>query len=329
MPEMTTKELTAYLKCAAELEASIYRQEEAIRTARNNLVLKKPDLKKIPAPTNKANSLTKPTLPPVVKSKLWVYLLVWGIFQGSLGAVCWAVGAGTGIGLLNLFFGISVGALGIASKCTLARSNSKRQKDYIIAQQNYNKSVEEANKAYQAALITYNKETKAAQEAYDKQYAVAERKYGYATTAVKQMNQPLSETKNALRKLYDVGIIFPKYRDMVAMCTIYEYFASGRCTELTGPTGAYNLYESELRMNLIVNKLDVIIRSLEDIKKNQYTLYNEMRATKDLLTGISADVRSILNTTNEIAASSKIAAHCAYVTAQNTEALKYISLING
>ena len=39
---------------------------------------------------------------------------------------------------------------------------------------------------------------------------------------------------------------------MTAMCTMYEYFVTGRCDKLSGADGAYNLYETEVRQNIII-----------------------------------------------------------------------------
>ena len=140
----------------------------------------------------------------------------------------------------------------------------------------------------------------------------------------------------ASKKLYDLDYIFPKYRNFAAICSIYEYFVSGRCTELTGADGAYNLYESELRQNLIIERLDKIIDSLEVIKENQYALYSELERTNEILNGISSDMRELVSTVrrieitaNRIEDAVHITNYYTQVTAQNTKALKYIALING
>ena len=51
---------------------------------------------------------------------------------------------------------------------------------------------------------------------------------------VGQLDKHLSETQQLLKKLYELDYIFPKYRNFVAICSIYEYFVSGRCTEYEG-----------------------------------------------------------------------------------------------
>lgn len=48
----------------------------------------------------------------------------------------------------------------------------------------------------------------------------------------------LEEEYNCLNEILSVGIIYPKYNELVAWTTMYEYFATGRVTELEGTDGA-------------------------------------------------------------------------------------------
>jgi hypothetical protein len=83
--------------------------------------------------------------------------------------------------------------------------------------------------------------------------------------------------------------VFDKYRDIVALSTFYEYLMAGRCETLDGINGAYNIYENELRLNTIITKLD-------EIKENQFMIYNKLRDIDNSL--------STLNYTMEKAVSS-------------------------
>ena len=74
--------------------------------------------------------------------------------------------------------------------------------------------------------------------------------------------------------MYSYNVIYDKYRyDLVAICTFAEYLRSGRCNSLQGHEGAYNIYENEIRMGIIISKLDEIITRLDRIEKNQYGIY--------------------------------------------------------
>ena len=101
-----------------------------------------------------------------------------------------------------------------------------------------------------------------------------------ANGAIGQAQQLLAEGRNKLLELlgilYAMGIVYPKYRNWVAVSSFYEYLESGRCDELTGTNGAYNIYEAESRADIIIHKLDVVIKNLSQIAATQHKLYVEM-----------------------------------------------------
>ena len=101
---------------------------------------------------------------------------------------------------------------------------------------------------------------------------------------IKSLAADLFAIYGAIDELNSLNIIYKKYQDFYVLCILYEYFLSGRVTELGGADGAYNLYESELKTNKILNKLDLIdekletiISKLNDIKENQVVLYEAMK----------------------------------------------------
>jgi hypothetical protein len=118
-------------------------------------------------------------------------------------------------------------------------------------------------------------------------------------------------------RTYYYARVSPKYQNLVAVSTIYEYLASGRCDRLEGPNGAYNLYEMELRQNIVIGQLSTITEHLEQIKENQYTLYYEIqnanRNSESMLSSIGDDV--------------KFSAYQNAATAKNVETMRYISMM--
>ena len=90
-----------------------------------------------------------------------------------------------------------------------------------------------------------------------------------------------------METLYSQNIVYSKYRNLIAIATIYEYFESGRCCELEGSNGAYNLYENELRANIIIGSLSQIISDIQQIKNGQYALYQELSRSNKLLESIA------------------------------------------
>lgn len=111
----------------------------------------------------------------------------------------------------------------------------------------------------------------------------------------------LAELFKQKNQLYGAGIIFEKYHDIVAVTTFYEYIKSGRCETLAGINGCYNLYESELRANIIINKLDMIGDSLEKIKENQYMLYSQLTAVNAELDNLHATTTALINCVHDAA----------------------------
>lgn len=95
--------------------------------------------------------------------------------------------------------------------------------------------------------------------------------------AVRPKNAEMRKrVRSILDEHYALDIVHPKYRNLVAMNQICEYIETGRCYELTGHDGAYNLYESELRANRIIAQLDKVNDNLELVKQNQYMIYTTL-----------------------------------------------------
>ena len=119
----------------------------------------------------------------------------------------------------------------------------------------------------------------------------------------------INETEKLLNTVYSKNIIHPKYRNFIAVAQIYEYFDTGRCDELGGANGAYNLFEQELRQNIIIDKLDKIIVQLEELNRTMSAICGAISYTNSLLNGISSTLSSIN-------------ANTAY-TAYNTQCIAY------
>lgn len=92
-----------------------------------------------------------------------------------------------------------------------------------------------------------------------------------------QMRELNAASKETLKRIYDKNIIFPKYRTMVMVCSLYEYVCTGRCDALEGHEGAYNLLELEIRLDKIVTQLDSVISMLGRIQQSQYMIYSAIQ----------------------------------------------------
>ncbi|GEM_PF-5050598 len=122
---------------------------------------------------------------------------------------------------------------------------------------------------------------------------------------IKELLDELKRIIEARNELYKYNVIYGKYRNYVALTTIYEYLESGRCSSFEGPEGAYNLFESETRSNEIVLQLGTIASSLEDIKSNQFMLYNELKQVNEYLDSIDESTNKLVNELENINADIK------------------------
>ncbi|MBR5344937.1 MAG: hypothetical protein IK127_03855 [Clostridia bacterium] len=141
------------------------------------------------------------------------------------------------------------------------------------------------------------------------------------------LNKNKAALQRMIDKYYEADYVFPKYRNLSALTSIYEYLSSGRCDELTGPNGAYNLYESELRQNLIIAQLSIIIANLEQIRQNQYTLYQEMTKINATTRKISAQLDTLTSYTYTLAELTALNTFYSGVNAANTAAVAYLGTL--
>lgn len=203
---------------------------------------------------------------------------------------------------------------------------------------------EEYQKAYQTELenIEGKKRRKAELEAKidelktGAQMVVADGKTASEEAILGVIQAEIEETESNLAKfieckkeLLSLNVIYSKYADFVSMMVILEYLESGRCDELKGPNGAYNLYESELRQNIIISKLDVIIESLEQIKQNQFLLYGALYEIKNDSERICDRLNDVVSAVDEVKVSVKASAEKLGDTlgeiAENTQCIAYYS----
>ena len=105
---------------------------------------------------------------------------------------------------------------------------------------------------------------------------------------IPQLNEEIRENEaaaakvlGALNRYYEPNVVYKKYRGLVPIAAFTEYFDAERCYTLTGPDGAYNIYENEMRMNLINAKLDNVQAGLNLLAKQHsaiLTSLNQMNA---------------------------------------------------
>lgn len=139
----------------------------------------------------------------------------------------------------------------------------------------------------------------------------------------------IDELTNSLNKLYSLDIIHDRYRNMAAVIRLLEYFDSGRCTVLTGASGAYNKYEEEVRSEAIIYRLDTAINRLDEIVHTQYMLYDALNDSLYELESIGNQNDMLLKTNQNISQNTALAAYNSKIAASNTDALVFIEAYKG
>lgn len=136
---------------------------------------------------------------------------------------------------------------------------------------------------------------------------------------INSIKESLEETKNTLRKVYEVGILYKKYWSIIPVTRFYEYFESGRSNTFKGHEGAYEIYEKEIRLDRISGKLDDIISRLDRIREGQFQLYQVINEGNQKVEALFGSVKESMN---RIESSAQITAYNTHVSAQNSEAIK-------
>lgn len=265
--ELSITELQAYLKQAIELETDVATQKEIISQYQKQSEEKKPILEMQPLPA-------EPVRLECQNGGQMIFLAV-SMLTVLIALAC----LGSAFLLLGSFFilppAIAIGAKGI-----------QMQTEYQDNETQYNNQM--AN--YRHLCDTVKKTNQKNKEAFPENL-----KMWQDTNAEMDafMEKPLEATEQLLEKYYSNDFIYPKYRNLPALTSIYEYLITGRCEGLTGPHGAYNLYEDELRKDTVISQLSVVIQNLEQIKQNQYMLYQQVKSVQKTVNAVICELQQI------------------------------------
>ncbi|MGN0475406.1 MAG: hypothetical protein ACI4IJ_09975 [Acutalibacteraceae bacterium] len=291
---MKKSDLLKYLNDCKDLEMSIYTQEQELSKLKNyaNSLGRAINYKK---PEKQQNVIVDE------------FTIVLGVFAGALvDIIIIPILMYFDLTELSIFIGILILLAGAAIAWILQEAKEEKQNETKYKQDmaNYSWYINEDAKRVQQEL---------------EQKKIVE-------TQISTIEAQLADTKSTLEKLYDVDVIYPKYRALVPVVMFCEYLESMRCSQLTGHEGAYNIYESELRQNLIISKLNDVINQLEQIKENKWKLYDAIERGNrkvDQLCNIGIDNAKRLQ---RIEDNEAIRAENERITAQNTQTLKDIEI---
>lgn len=172
---------------------------------------------------------------------------------------------------------------------------SLKAADHNFSAEKNNKFV---NEQYERELAAYNKNVK----------EVAARKLLVDTLQEKigKTQSILAGVNRELKKAYSYDVIYPTYRNLIAISSFYDYLYSGRCDTLEGHEGAYNIYGNESRLDKIITRLDDIKYKLDSIRYNQHSLYRAMEGTKSLIGNLESSLASATSQLGKISQETSI-----------------------
>lgn len=133
-------------------------------------------------------------------------------------------------------------------------------------------------------------------------------------------NEAENNAKVAEKAFYDYLLtteIYKSYHSYQAVCQFIQYIESGRCNELVGPYGCYNLYETELRSGLIISNLVEINQRLSEIQQTM----NEIKSRLEFIGMVSVfmlqELQSIDSQLASIGMNTSAIAMCSAITAKS------------
>lgn len=138
---------------------------------------------------------------------------------------------------------------------------------------------------------------------------------------INAMKACYNKTQRHLNEIYSFGIIAPDYRNIYAVSSIYGYIEKGRTrglefNENTGDQGAYNIYEYERRLDMIITNTEEILSRLDEAISNQYTLAMGLQQANAKIDTLCGNINSHMN---RISGSLNSIERCQSIVAYNTE----------
>ena len=105
----------------------------------------------------------------------------------------------------------------------------------------------------------------------------------------------LAEAGKTLEAFYDGHALYPKYRSLIPVATMYGLFDAGRCIDLTGHNGAYGYYEKELRYKNISEDLAEILDKSEDTRGDQAAVASKAEEMKNNAKELVQSVKAVID----------------------------------
>lgn len=176
-----------------------------------------------------------------------------------------------------------------------------------------------------SARASLEDENREAKRAWEEEIEQEKERDASAVLQFKEDTAILTDMKNAVKKMleehYSNGPLYQKYRTLPAICQLYEYFDSGRFTELGA---AYNQYELEVRLDRLIDNSEKALQVLYQIRDNQHILFDALLSVRDSVYAINGSIDKCAQNLDYIAYSQEISSLCLQQTAVASTLLSQI-----
>lgn len=114
-----------------------------------------------------------------------------------------------------------------------------------------------------------------------------------------------SKVAATLKELYNLRIngvlcLHPNYQGLIPISIIYGYFDTGRCSQLQGHEGAYNLYEDEKMKGMIISKLDIVSQQLGELNNAMVYVGKAIEECNERLSDLESTSERMISSVNSM-----------------------------
>lgn len=122
---------------------------------------------------------------------------------------------------------------------------------------------------------------------------------------VNEVKRNFAAVNNTLQSLYNLRIngvlcLHPNYRGLVSISIIYGYFDTGRCSQLQGHEGAYNLYEDEKMKGMIIGKLNIVLKQLNQLNRSMIYVGQAIEECNSRLSDLESTSNKMIGSINNM-----------------------------
>ena len=309
----TKEELVAYINNAISLETDVATQEMIIQKFEQDNAMRKPQLHLLEEPAKPIQASTVEYHTDWSRNSADPTLVVFGALCPIVGLFFFTVSFWGGLCFVAL--GLLLLLPIILRKRKAAQINKENTDAYNQQYQIYQKRLSSTQKKNEQSTSTYNQQLVVWENNTRKNRVLLEKH--------------LDQTKRLLDKFYSLEHIYAKYRNLPALTSICEYFITGRCDSLVGPHGAYNMFEDEVRKDTVISQLNTVIENLEQIRRNQYLLYQQVSMIQKNTQSIEYELKQIKGYTASLNELTALNVYYSALTARNTEISMAYHILNG